>query len=157
MHDSSAESFKGECKGTGFGTDAGGGALPLFAGSCRFPTGCPGCVDAGASWCRPSDPDQVLDVFVFDAIYLSSFVEEGYLLPIPEEKIQNREDLLPFAMEGCRSDGKLYALPQMLCTDFLYTRKDDSDLSGVSDLLTLYDVLGDRKSRSVIPEKMKDC
>lgn len=56
-------------------------------------------------------------------------------------------------MEGCRSDGKLYALPQMLCTDFLYTRKDDSDLSGVSDLLTLYDVLGDRKSRSVIPEE----
>ena len=57
--------------------------------------------------CYSSDPDQKLDVFVFDAIYLSSFVAEGYLLPIPEEKIQNKEDLFPFALEGCRCDGKL--------------------------------------------------
>ena len=103
--------------------------------------------------CYVSDPDPELDVFVFDAIYLSSFVEEGYLLPIPEDKIRNREDLFPFALEGCRSDGTLYALPQMLCTEFLYTRKDDSVLSDVSDLPALYDVLGDRKTRSVIPEE----
>ena len=103
--------------------------------------------------CYVSDPDPELDVFVYDAIYLSSFVEEGYLLPIPEDKIRNREDLFPFALEGCRSDGTLYALPQLLCTDFLYTRKDDSVLSDVSDLPALYDVLGDRKTRSVIPEE----
>ena len=103
--------------------------------------------------CYASDPDPELDVFVYDAIYLSSFVEEGYLLPIPEEKIQNREDLIPFALEGCRSDGTLYALPQLLCADFLYTRKDDRELSGVSDLPGLYDVLGDRINQSVIPEE----
>lgn len=107
-----------------------------------------------ADWnCYASDPDRTLDVFVFDAIYLSSFVEEGYLLPIPEEKVLNREDLFSFALEGCRSGGKLYALPQMLCTDFLYTRKDDAALSGASDLVSLYDVLGGRKNQTVIPEE----
>ena len=103
--------------------------------------------------CYVSDPDPELDVFVFDAIYLSSFVEEGYLLPIPEKMIRNREDLIPFALEGCRNNGTLYALPQMLCTEFLYTRKDDSVLSDVSDLPALYNVLGDRKTKSVIPEE----
>ena len=103
--------------------------------------------------CYATDPGPALDVFVFDAIYLSSFVEEGYLLPIPEEKIRSREDLIPFALEGCRSDGTLYALPQLLCADFLYTRKDDRELSGVCDLPGLYDVLGDRINQSVIPEE----
>ena len=43
-----------------------------------------------ADWdCYASDPDPSIDVFVFDGIYLSSFVEEGYLLPIPKEKIRN--------------------------------------------------------------------
>lgn len=103
--------------------------------------------------CYASDPDQTLDVFVFDGIYLSSFAEEGYLLPIPEEKIRGREDIFPFALEGCISGGELYALPQLLCTDFLYTRKDDTALSGVSDIMTLYDILGDRKTQSIIPEE----
>ena len=107
-----------------------------------------------ADWdCYVSDPDPSLDVFVFDAIYLSSFAEQGYLLPIPEEKVRNREDLFPFALEGCRSEETLYALPQLLCTDFLYTRKSDDALTGVSDLVALYDVLGDRQLQSVIPEE----
>ena len=107
-----------------------------------------------ADWdCYVSDPDQALDVFVFDAIYLSSFVDEGYLLPIPEETIRNREDLFAFALEDCRSGEALYALPQLLCTDFLYTRKSDDALTGVSDLVALYDVLGDRQLQSVIPEE----
>ena len=103
--------------------------------------------------CYSSDPDPALDVFVFDSIYLTSFVEAGYLLPIPEERIREREDILPFALEGCVWEGKLYALPQLLCTDFLYTRKDDTELSGVSDVMSLYEILGDRKTQSLIPEE----
>ena len=107
-----------------------------------------------ADWdCYESDPDPSLDVFVFDSIYLSSFVEEGLLTPIPEEKIQDKEDILPFALDDCISKGELYALPQMLCTDLLYTRKSDSDLSGVSDIEALYGILGDRKTQSVIPDE----
>ena len=65
--------------------------------------------------CYCSDPDPALDVFVFDSIYLTSFVEAGYLLPIPVERIREREDILPFALEGCVWEGKLYALPQLKC------------------------------------------
>ena len=104
-----------------------------------------------------ADPDPTLDVFVFDGVYLSSFVDEGYLLPIPEEKVRDKKDLLPFALEGCTFGGTLYALPQLLCADFLYTRKDDAELAGVSDIMTLYGILGDRKTTSLIPEKMKGC
>ena len=64
--------------------------------------------------CYTSDPDPVTDVFVFDGIYLSSFVEDGYLLSIPEEKIQGKEDIYPFALKGSSCEGEFYALPQML-------------------------------------------
>lgn len=101
--------------------------------------------------CYASDPDPMLDVFVFDGIYLSSFAAEEYLLPMPSEIIQGREDIFPYALEGCFYEGKLYALPQLLCTDLLYTRKEDAALSGVSDILTLYDMLGDRKTEDLIP------
>ena len=108
-----------------------------------------------ADWdCYVSDPDQALDVFVFDAIYLSSFVDEGYLLPIPEEIIRNREDLIPLC------PGRLPQRRDAICSAadgsaliFSIPRKEDSDLTGVSDLVALYDVLGDRKSQSVIPEE----
>lgn len=103
--------------------------------------------------CYVSDPDPTLDVFVFDGIYLSSFIDEDYLLQIPDEMIQNREDIFPFAIEGCRHEDSLYAMPQLLCTDFLYTRKDDPVLSDVSDIMTLYDIMGDRKNQSVIPKE----
>ena len=33
----------------------------------------------------------------------------------------------------------------------MYTRKEDAALSGVSDILTLYDMLGDRKTEDLIP------
>ncbi len=36
--------------------------------------------------CYSQDPPKDLDVFVFDAIYLSHFVKEGYLSEIPEKK-----------------------------------------------------------------------
>ena len=60
------------------------------------------------------DPSEVSDLYVFDEIFLSEFVREGYLLPIPEEQIQNKEDLIPFALAGCQIDGQYYAVPQLL-------------------------------------------
>ncbi len=67
--------------------------------------------------------------------------------------IQDKENIFSFALEGCKCDNTLYALPQLLCTDFLYTRKDDLALSDVSDITTLYKILGDRKEQSVIPKE----
>lgn len=106
------------------------------------------------SWsCYSDELPEDLDVFVFDAIYLSEYIEHGNLLPIPEETIKNKEDIIPFALDGCKEGGKLYAVPQILCTNLLYTRKEDTELSGVTDLLTLYEKMGDRELQTEIPEE----
>ena len=103
--------------------------------------------------CYESDPDPKIDVFVFDGVYLTSFVEGGYLLPIPEDKVEKGSDMFSFAIEGCKNNGELYALPQLLCANYLFTRKDDPALSGATDIMVLYDILGDREVNSVMPEK----
>ena len=94
--------------------------------------------------CYYNEPTEDTDVFVFDALYFAHFVKEGYLLPVPADRISDSDDIIAYAAEGLRSDGTVYAVPQLLCTDLLYTRKEDTELSGVRDIDTLYEKLGDR-------------
>lgn len=103
--------------------------------------------------CYYDDPPEDLDVFVFDSIFLTEFIEKGYLLPIPERTVENEEDLVSFALEGCREDGVLYAVPQILCTEFLFTRKEDTELADVNDIVTLYEKIGDRRLQTEVPEE----
>ena len=86
-------------------------------------------------------PDD-LDVFVLDAVNLDAFAQKGYLLELPEEEIQDHDDLIPSFMEGCRVNEAVYVIPQMLCTDLLYTRKDDDSLRNVHNINDLHDALG---------------
>lgn len=103
--------------------------------------------------CYDNPPPDDLDVFVFDCIYLTEFMEQGCLLPIPEEAIQDKEDIFSFSMDGCTEEGKFCAVPQTLCTFLLYTRKTDTELADVSDILTLYEKIGDRQLQTEIPEQ----
>lgn len=106
------------------------------------------------SWdCYEEDPTNDLDVFVFDSIFLLSFIENDYLLPIPDDKIQNKDDLLSFAIDGCTIDGDVYAIPQIVCTNLLYTRKNDTELTPVKDVVTLHEIIGDRILQTEIPEE----
>ena len=82
-----------------------------------------------------------LDVFVFDTLNLDTFAEKGYLLPLSKEDIQDYDDLIAPAMEGCLVNGDIVAVPQFLCTPLLYTRKDDHELDEVTNIDQLYDVL----------------
>ena len=77
------------------------------------------------------DPPDDLDVFVYDSVYLYDFLDQGYLLPLAEEDICDSEDYIPCALDSCRVDGVAYALPQLLCTNLLYTRAGDSELASV--------------------------
>ncbi len=101
--------------------------------------------------CYESDPTQDIDVFVFDSIYLQHYVNEGYLLPISENQIKNKDDLLDFALSGCTINNTIYAIPQIICTNLLYYRNDDSEMAQVDTVNELYQLLGDRKSNSIIP------
>ena len=87
-------------------------------------------------------PDD-LDVFVIDTVSLDSYVDSGFLLPLSEEDIADIDDLIPAFLEGSLVDGTVYAVPQMLCTDLLYTRKDDAALKDVQTIADLYAVLED--------------
>lgn len=98
-----------------------------------------------------SDPADSLDVFVFDALFLSHFVEEGYLTPLGISQVQNANDILPFALDGCTIDGNIYAIPQIVCTNLLYSRKNDSGMAGVDTVDKLYNVIGNCTSTGVIP------
>lgn len=80
------------------------------------------------------DPPEDLDVFVFDSVLLYDFLEKGYLLPLAEADIEDVDDFIPCAMSACRVDGTAYALPQLLCTNLLYARKDDADVSNVRNI-----------------------
>ena len=105
--------------------------------------------------CYSAEVPEDLDVFVIDTTNLDTFAEKGYLLPLSENDIQDYDDLLPCFTEGCRVDGKLYVVPQILCTDLLYTRKGDTELQDVQTMDELYSVLGtsglltDKRSDSI--------
>ena len=94
-------------------------------------------------------PDD-LDVFVFDSMSLDTFARKGSLLNLPEEEIQDYDDLIPSFVEGSRVNGVMYVVPQILCTDLLYTRKADDDLRNVQNIKELHDALGDS---GLLPEK----
>ncbi len=75
-----------------------------------------------------TDPPATLDVFVFDGIFLTYFVQQGFLEPIMPTGIDQFDDLLPFVREGTRVDGRYYGIPQLACTGFFFCRgKDDQD------------------------------
>jgi len=86
-------------------------------------------------------PENV-DVFAYDAIYLREYQEKGLLLPLSENEINAIDDFYPFAIDACTTDGVIHAVPEFLCSEFLYTRKDDTDLGDVENIRKLYDVLG---------------
>lgn len=92
--------------------------------------------------CYSKEVPDDLDVFVFDTTSLDAFAKKGYLLALSEEDIQDYDDLIPSFIEGCRVNGVIYVVPQILCTDFLYTRKEDESLKNVHNVNELYDALG---------------
>ena len=95
--------------------------------------------------CYYDDPPDDLDVFVFDSIFLSEFIEKGYLEPFPEDKIPNKEDLVPFAVEGCREGGVLFTSDLAGVNAKISDSKKELSYELV-DLLTSEDVLAEAMS-----------
>ena len=93
--------------------------------------------------CYDDEVPADLDVFVIDTTNLDIFADKGYLLPLDEAKITEYDDLIPAFADGCSVDDTLYAIPQLLCADILYTRRSDNELKGIDRITTLTDTLGD--------------
>lgn len=99
--------------------------------------------------CYDEDPPENLDVFVFDAIYLSHFINKGYLAEISDKDIKNKDDIIPFAMDGCTVNGVTYAIPQIICTNLLFSRKGDIEIQKVNSVFDLYENIGDIKGDNI--------
>ena len=68
--------------------------------------------------CYEEEPTENVDVFVFDAIYLNDYIEKrvfNYLLE--KNSIEDSEDILDFALNGCTRNNDIYAVPQIICTN----------------------------------------
>ncbi|WP_197258653.1 thiamine pyridinylase [Paenibacillus dendritiformis] len=102
-----------------------------------------------------ADPPDDLDVFVLDSIFLSHFVDAGYLLPFGSQDIDQAEDVIPFALQGAKRDGKVYGLPQILCTNLLFYRKGDLNIGQVDNIYELYKKIGASPYEQIPPPPNK--
>lgn len=105
-----------------------------------------------------------LDVFVIDGLSMDAFADKGDLLALSEEDIQDYDDLIPSFVNGCRVNDEIYVIPQILCSDLLYTRKEDVDLKNVDNIHDLFEALDepgllmDKHSTSpVYLQALTDC
>jgi len=100
-----------------------------------------------------NDNPSQLDVFVFDAIFLSNFREEGYLAYIEDNEVDNLSDILKYAVDGSRSGDELYGIPQLGCASILFFRKGDEQLEKASSIAELVNVLGQCQYTNEKPPK----
>jgi thiamine pyridinylase len=104
--------------------------------------------------CYSADPTPELDVFVFDAIFLTYFAKGGYLSPISPHSIKNHSDIFVFAQNGCKENGILYAIPQFACSNFFFCRKNDENCKKylkARTLVEMYELIGDNTSPDIPP------
>ncbi len=92
-----------------------------------------------------------LDVFVFDAIFLEYFIEQGYLAAIQPGEVEDSEDYLSYALKGSHVDGTLYGLPQLGCADILFFRRGDRELAAADTLGEVLEALGECSYAEEIP------
>lgn len=87
-------------------------------------------------------PENV-DVFVYDTVYFDQYLKQGLLLPLSKADIKDIDDFFPFAIEASTSGETIYAVPEFLCSEFLYTRKSDTEMNNIENIRELYDLLGE--------------
>ena len=90
------------------------------------------------------------DVFVFDALYAPQYIEQGLLYPLGKT-IPESSAYPAWTLEQASAQGTYYGIPQMVCMDTLFYRKDDAALSRVETMQQLYDAVGARKTQALLP------
>lgn len=101
--------------------------------------------------CYYDDSPDNIDVFMYDALFLDYFVESGYVHEIKASDINDIDGIIDCALEGALYDGKYYGVPALMCSNFLFYYKDDTELAEVENVQQLYEVVGDRKTKDKKP------
>lgn len=101
--------------------------------------------------CYSDLPQNDVDVFVYDGIYLASYQKAGYLAPlgtsIPEQEAYPEWELQPAKIHGV-----YYGIPQMICRDTLFYRKGDTAVANAKTMQELYEAIGPRKTDKLLPD-----
>ena len=101
--------------------------------------------------CYEADPPDSIEVFVYDGIFYNHFLASGYLSEIPASAISDPEDVLPYALEAGKSNGKYYSLPQIGCGNILFWRTGDAGLENAQSLGDMLQTIGMAQYSSVRP------
>lgn len=97
-----------------------------------------------------SDPSG-MDVFVFDAVFLDYFRSAGYLMALTPEQVENRDDFLPYAIQGVAADSAYSGIPMFGCANILFYREGDSALAAATTLSQVTSAVGQCTYTSQVP------
>ncbi|MCP5047653.1 MAG: thiamine pyridinylase [bacterium] len=112
----------------------------------------PGVALKYVTWdCYSEDPPKDLDVFVFDAIYLSYFQAKGFLSAFKPGEVDNPDDFLEYALEGAKVKGTQYGIPQLGCAGILFYRQGDEQLEKAETLSAVTQAIGECTYSTEIP------
>jgi len=96
--------------------------------------------------CYASTDPENIDVFMYDAIYLDCLYEKGYLSELNLSDYSDMDLVMPFALEDTAitvdGESKTFGIPNLLCSTFLFYRKDDAELADASNIFEIYDAIG---------------
>jgi thiamine pyridinylase len=101
--------------------------------------------------CYSALPTDGLEVFELDALFLDEIVHGDFASQLSPEEIAHSDDLLPFALEGSKVDGKIYGIPRLSCAPLLFYRTDDQKLAAAVGIDDLYKEIGDTKPNEEPP------
>ncbi|MDD5326928.1 MAG: thiamine pyridinylase [Phycisphaerae bacterium] len=85
-----------------------------------------------------NNPQDSYDLFVFDATYMTYFKNQGWLMGLDQAQVDNFGDFLPFVRNGVSREGKIWAIPQLGCTEYLIYKGIDQPLN---EAVTMTDVV----------------
>lgn len=92
------------------------------------------------------DPAQI-DIIMYDAMFASYLAEGGFIQPIEEDAIVDKDGILAFAVEGARHEDRIYGIPYLVCSDFLIYHADDEEMAAVENMKQLCEVVSARKQK----------
>ena len=86
------------------------------------------------SWnCYNEKPGYDGDIYCYDAIVMSTLVDEGYLRVLPD--IIDTGRVFPWILDRSRIHNKIYGIPLMACSNVLICREeDDFPMSNIFDI-----------------------
>ncbi len=83
--------------------------------------------------CYKGPPGRDGDIFIYDAIALTTLVDKGYLHQLPE--IIDTSDMFTWTIDKSKVRQKTYGVPVMICANTLICRKKDDDhIKNIFDL-----------------------